>query len=50
MDTVDVCEKCGVLEWDPEDFMDESVFTCSDCACYTCAYKHVCAGQCYHGE
>lgn len=50
MYTVDVCEECGVLEWDSEDFADESVFTCTDCACYDCAYKHVCAGQCYWGD
>lgn len=29
MEAVDVCEKCEVSDWNSEDFMDESAFSCS---------------------
>ena len=47
MEAVDVCEKCEVSDWNSEDFMDESAFSCSDFVCYSCLDKHACTGQCY---
>lgn len=46
---VDVCSDCNVSDrdYDPD---DPDFFTCSDCVCSSCEFRHCCEGQCVGNE